>query len=394
MLLKYTFDLTTPIISEDHWPIRAFGGQVRLVEQAGVIKAVEICFPGQPVSLAPSIEQTPNDAIKANITFNDGAFFSRAERALRLSLAHIQCFFPVQLASDNSRVDFIAESAGEREEISLYNFSREKRDSTLRIRFDMLARAMWAAEAESDPSFAAALVVASRDKLNQKEYINSFRYAFLLIESEYGAGQFKTKSLKARLKSSAELQKSITDAVESSKSMRLTHPSVMKDLIMGGAEGDAIIDELVDKRGFYFHAGGNNPGAWRPQDQREGEALAILCSFILTDISSKFAQPMFEQVHVDRYMSEATQQGAILKLEIHYKYKEADVPFERDGVLIVNTPGTKVTARIAMEAAATFLTNFRDEHPYFEMQEAHCRTATGQKVFDFVIHPSSQAVEV
>jgi hypothetical protein len=50
--------------------------------------------------------------------------------------------------------------------------------------------------------------------LENQEFINSFRYSFLLIESLYGNGQFKTPSLQAALKSNQEFRNIVDLAIK------------------------------------------------------------------------------------------------------------------------------------------------------------------------------------
>ena len=68
----------------------------------------------------------------------------------------------------------------------------------------MITRAIMAADKYEGPRFEATLARSARKALGAQEFINSFRYSFLLIESLYGEGQFKKAGLQTALKGSQE----------------------------------------------------------------------------------------------------------------------------------------------------------------------------------------------
>jgi hypothetical protein len=152
--------------------------------------------------------------------------------------------------------------------------------------------------------------------LENQEFINSFRYSFLLIESLYGNGQFKTPSLQAALKSNQEFR-NIVDLAIKYDSAKNDRNSDTAKLISTKPNADDIINHLVEKRGFYFHGNIKRKDARNPDEQDSAESLALLAIGIITKITMKAAEPMFVAELEKRHFEDAMQVGAKIVFEIN-----------------------------------------------------------------------------
>ncbi len=392
MKISYTFDVQSPLRVPDHWPIRAFGGTVTLIESDGLVSGVKISFENQSVDLAPELTKLDQGEIKANITFRDGALHKGVEQKLHQALSFVQCFFPIELALGAVKTEFEAESDAEKDSIELHEFSRRNQTSTTEISFDMISRAMWASDAGHDASFIASLNVQARNSLSEERYINSFRYSFMAIEAEYGNGQFKSDKLKAALKTSLSFKRVLTSGVEYSRSMPSRNKSPSDEIVKGG-DIDSIIDHIVDRRGHYFHGNRKKRDAWCPNEQGEAEALAILGVNVLSAMAGEHAAPMFDEGLSKRHYDEAVRSGAQVALVVIFHYKRRDMPFLDRRQLRMNYPGNKPSPLMAMDALKNFLSEFEKGDPLSELVDAKCiDQATGREVFKIGIPNDITAV--
>ncbi|WP_295192284.1 hypothetical protein [uncultured Brevundimonas sp.] len=381
MKISYTFDVQSPLRVPDHWPIRAFGGTVTLVEKDGLVSGVKITFSGQSVQLAPEVTKLDQGKVKANISFKDGALHKHVEQRLNRALSFVQCFFPIELALGAVKTEFEAEDKAEEACIGLTEFSRRNQIHTTDISFDMFSRAMWASDNGFDASFIASLNIQARNSLSEERYINSFRYSFMAIEAEYGNGQFKSDKLKDALKRSSDFKGVLEKGVEASRSMPSRTRSSSDDII-GSGDLDAVIDHIVDRRGHYFHGNRKKRGAWLPNEQQEAEALAILGVNVLSAIAVEHAAPMFDDGLSKRHYDEAVWSGAQVMLVVIFHYRRRDMPFLDRGTLRMNYPGNKPSPLMALDALKNFIAEFEKGDPRCELVDAKCvDQATGLEVF-------------
>jgi hypothetical protein len=71
MKIRYIVPVKRPIIIDDHWEIPMQGGKLRVVEQDGYAKALELTFEKQPLEYAPHLQQHPKGEAVATITARD-----------------------------------------------------------------------------------------------------------------------------------------------------------------------------------------------------------------------------------------------------------------------------------------------------------------------------------
>ncbi len=357
-------------------------GKCRVLEESGRAKALQITFAGEPLTYAPHIEELQEGPTKFAITGRDNRL-PFVKRQLEQAAAFLECLYNIDLATDQIKVQYEGETPEEEEKIAVKGMSIGAQERPLPLTFDMLTRALMASEKRDGPKFQATLVKAARTALFSQLYIDSFRYSFLLIESLFGEGQFKKAGLKASLKNSAAFVAIVRKVVADVMPPRGPHQSDTMALLAAKPSPEQVIDHLVEKRGFYFHGNIKRKDAWKPDEQGQAEALALLAVGIAQEIGQEAAAPIFETQFGQRHFKDALNAGAKIVFEIKFHFREPEEPFTRDGVLRITTPGSKVTAKQANEIAQQFLRHFEQGAPVAALKEASCTVqATGQKVFD------------
>ncbi len=386
MRICYIIPFKRELIVADHWPIPLMGGVCRIVEEQGRAKALEITFKDQPVEYAPHFEELTDGPEKAQITVRDPQLMF-VKRHLDEAMAYLECFYDIELATDEIEAVYEAEDPREEKKIVIKTMSEGKHTSALPLSFDMITRAIMAAEKMDGPKFAATLASTARKALSQQQFINSFRYSFLLIESLYGKGQFKKAGLKAALKRNAEFKAFVEAALADFIKPKPNHKSDTATLLAGAPSTEDVIDHLVDKRGFYFHGNVRRKDAWKPDDQREAEALALISVGIAQLIAQKAAARMFAPEFEERHFQDAINAGAEIVFEVKFTFQDQGEQFQREDALNIRTPGTKVTGKQANYIAQEFLRRFEHVAPTAALLSAECRVqGSNKKVFDLTFH--------
>jgi len=386
MRVRYLIKLDEPIRLEDHWPIPILDGNLRVISQGGKASAFEITFVGQPVNLAPRVEEHEEGEVKASITICDSLLpFVRMQ--MEKAFTYLQCYFDVEILIDEIESAYEGETDEEEKQIKLKKYRTNKAEHPAHIPYNLLTRAMMAAEGGKAPEFEATLVSASRKAMRENRYIDSFRYSFLLIESLYGEGKFKSIQLKDTLKASSEFNATVGNALRVRMSPKRLRNSDTEKLLSQSPAVERVIDHLVDMRGFYFHGNRKRRDAWQPHEQEKAEALCLLALEIAMLISHEAAAPMFDDAFSQRHFEQAKQVGAIMTMKVNFKFNDPADGIDRNESMNINVPGTRPTPKMATYVAKSFLERFEDVAPVADLKSAVCTVeGTGQKVFELTFH--------
>ena len=213
MLVRYLAQLRDPIILEDSWPIAIRGGTIRTISKDDTIIGIEVTFPNQDPHLSPAYEESKEKDVAFNIVGRD-KLLPFVKMHLEDAFSYLQCCFNVELLIDELSAEYVAETKEEKDliKISSFKFGREK--PVPAVPYDLFTRAMMAAENGPAPKLEANFIRMSRAELFNERYIDSFRYSFLLIESTYGDGKFRSQQLKAALGNNSEFVSFVERALE------------------------------------------------------------------------------------------------------------------------------------------------------------------------------------
>lgn len=388
MRIRYIVPFKRRIIIDDHWEIPVQGGKCRVVEKDGYAVALELVFEKQPLEYAPNLEPLDDTTAVAAITGRDHRM-GFVKRQLDHAATFLECIHDIGLKTDAIDAKYEGETPEEEAQIAVKGFSMGRYEHALPLSFDMLTRAIMVAETKDGPKFEAALAKDARKAIGEQEFINSFRYSFLLIESLYGEGQFKKAGLQAALKGNVEFAGIVEEATRDVIPAKDNRTSDTAKLLAMKPTVDQIIDHLVDKRGFYFHGNIKRKDAWKPDEQGAAEALALLSIGIVSRISMKAADPLFQDELNRRHFDDAMRVGARIVFQIKFKFREPEEKFDRRHQINIDMPGTKPTPRAAFAVAQHFLEVFQQNQPASALIEAECTLkGSEQKIFSLTFHSS------
>ena len=393
MRIRYTVPFKRKIIIDDHWEVPMQGGKLRVIEKDGYATALELTFEKQPLEYAPHLQQHDEGEVVMTITSRDHRMMF-VKRQLDSAVAFLECIHDVELITGEMDAKYEGETPEEEALVAIKGSSMGPHILALSLSFDMVTRAIMAADNHDGPRFEATLVGSARKALGALEFINSFRYSFLLIESLYGEGQFRKAGLQSALKANQEFRDIVEFAIKDVIPAKDDRNSDTAKLLAAKPTAGDVIDHLVEKRGFYFHGNIKRKDAWKPDRQDSAESLALLAIGIATKISMKAAEPMFAPQLEKRHFEDAMRAGAKIVFEIKFKFREPDETFNRVHQINIAMPGTKVTPRSAFATAQYFLQLFQDKQPVSFLREAECTVqGTGQKVFDLTFHVMEDEAE-
>jgi len=384
MRIRYIVPIQSALIIPDHWAIPIQGGTCRVIEEAGLAKALEIIFTNQPIGYAPHIEKQAEN--RTQVSVRDPLWFF-VKQQLDGAMAFLHCFHDITLATEEVETKYEGETVDEEKQIAVKSMARTAKDSPIPLSFDLLTRAIMAAEENSTPKFEATLARAASKALSEQQFINSFRYSFLLIESLYGEGQFKSSRLKEVLKNNVIFKEMVETTLLDPVVMRPQYTSDTAILFASAPGADKVIDHLVEKRGFYFHGNIKRKDAWRPEQQQVAEALAMFAISIVLLITREASTPMFDESFAKQHYENAKEKGAIIVFQIKVTYRDSVSDFQGSHQLDVNMPGTKATSRMALDVAKLFLEKFEYDQPLARLERAECTVqGSAEKVFDIQFH--------
>ena len=227
----------------------------------------------------------------------------------------------------------------------------------------------------------------ARAELLKERYIDSFRYSFLLIESIYGNGKFKSQQLKAELGNNTEFISIVKRALKERILPKYSNSSDTEKLLSCSPKVEDVIGHIVDKRGFYFHGNIKRKNIWKPHEQETAESLCLLSLSIANMIAFQASSPMFDHTLSKRHFEGAKSAGATMAMKVNYRFRGQGENFDREGHFNINVPGTKVTSKLAVYVASEFLREVQGVVPTADIKSARCTDArTGKVVFDFQVH--------
>ena len=365
-----------------------------MVEEDGLVIGIQFKKSDCPIDLAFQITETPNDISKATISGHDG-FAIEVREHLDRAFSYLQCYFSTSINIDEVKITHEAETAEEEQAILLPSFSIGKKDNKpIDFGFDMLTRALMAAEDSDGPGFHSSLAQNARESWAARKYIDSFRYSFLLIEAIYGEGKFKSKALQEAFTSSTRLVKLVEDAVSDwSAPTPLTESSTDTLMQVKPSVAD-VLKHLIECRGHYFHGNLKNPRAWSQRNQDEAKSLAWLGLQISQIIAQDATTYMFESKFATRHFDEAGQMGAHVVMEIEFLFRVPEDVFIRRRRINFRMPGTKPTTVMAMETAKDAIDQFKKNVPVGRLHSVK-GSKNGEEIFSlrFHIEPDGKIIE-
>ncbi|WP_120497617.1 hypothetical protein [Kiloniella sp. EL199] len=393
MRVTYIINLQKPIQIQDHWPIKILGGDLELISKDSKIIAFKTTFHKQSIELAPTISMNADSIAKCSINASD-ALKNIVLMQLRKAFYFLQCYFDVNILIDEVESQYEPENKEEAAQLKITSYKKNENNFPTIIPFDLFTRAIMAAERGDSPQLEATFLQIARSTAFEKRYIDSFRYSFLLIETLYGNGKFKSKQLKEQLTEDKNFTEAVKSALQNPYSPHRktsTNDDKTLKLLVESPSVKTIIEHLVDMRGFYFHGNIKRKDNWQADKQDKAKTLCFFTLDILMAISQKAASLMFNNDFIKKHYENAINVGAIMTMKVEFKHQIPEYGFDETNTLRIKVPGTKPTNKLAVAVLKEFIEQFEHTTPTSELKSANCIVEeTGQKVFHIDFHLESK----
>ncbi len=353
MDILYRYRLATPLLLEDAWPLEGYGGVVARFERDGqAVTALTLLFKNQPIDYAPTIQRR-DGPVSAELSFNSPT--DKAANAIVKRFSdYINLFFTVEIKPRDVSIEFIPANDEEAERIAVPSFSMSGDPPPTRLLFSLVAQAFFAGEGVEDPSFAAHLSRTAREAFAQRQYIDAFRYSFLLFEALYSQGKSRTRDMVEAMAADADFSGLVGAIIADFQNDRMFRQAKARTLVCEYSTARAMITYLIDRRGFYFHGNLKHKNAWRPDHQDDAEALAQFAVHLAAAVANTFSSAMFAPEIGERYLANAKQQGATMAIRVQYRFLD-DSALERSAQMDITVPGTVATNAMAVHVGREFL---------------------------------------
>lgn len=322
------------------------GAIVELLRNGDEVTHVVVTFADQSLELAPKMLTPDEEGIAAHIVMRDRIRDTAVQIVKRFE-SYLRIHHTVKIDTRNVDVEFVPKNDDERRDIKVFNFSTSSSPAKSRATFSMIAQAFFASESEDDPSFVTSFLQLAREGSLERRYIDSFRYCFLLVESLYGNGKFKTSQLVDAMMSHTEFKDLITRTINDFLTDNLHQGSVARELVESHRDAKTMIEYLIDRRGHYFHGNIKRTDVWRPDQQEEAEDLSEFTMLLALAVADSMAAAMFSPEIGRRYFDNAVQFGAIMTVLIRYRTRD-EHDLTHDLTLEMNTPARVATNDLAL----------------------------------------------
>lgn len=393
MDVRFRFPLSRPVKVEDSWPLSGFGATLELKREGDTVSAITVTFENQPITAAPRASRPAGGPFSLEIK-SDDMLETHAKRIVGRLSDYVGLYYSLDVDFDDVYVEYIPANDDEKAQIAIFNARRFSPKPLSVIDFPTISQAFFAGESQDDPSYVSSLNKMARDTLTSKRYIESFRYSFLLFESVYGDGKFKTAELERAFINNSDFLSIIAAEISEIKleSRRGIDRDTLKFLSEIGDER-AIIKYLISKRGFYFHGNLKRKDSWHPQDQDSAKTLATFCAQLTLRVCESFGRAMFAPEIGQKHMNNAVRHSAIVTINVVVNYLDANL-IQRSQKFDIRAPGNIPTNNMAIEVQALAISKFREVFPVYDLISVSGTASGGSaKIFDstFVSSSTSKA---
>ena len=309
MRIKYEIKFDEPLNIDGDWPLDLpSGGKFQIKRENGKAVAFTVEFTEKPSDIF-SVKDGVNSI--TDFRWNEMMlFYDRLK-------SYLQCVSEIDFDPQEVYAHYLGETEEEKKQILMYKMVISKPEERTTIDHEILAAAVFSSYNDDNqaPYFLGELKRMSRRSKRERRYVDSFRYDFLIMETLYGKGKFKTKQLADAMKS----EKQFLDILQRAKEQTSLRIATIKDetetLICSSCSSEDLVDHIIKMRGYYFH--GNKRMTGR-RDRRVDEALT-LCNFsnyTTSMVLQELTSHIYEYDSWKQYEECAKREGMITELDL------------------------------------------------------------------------------
>lgn len=378
MKIRYEVVLDEPLMIDGDWPLElSDGGLFRVKTEAGKAIAFEVEYSGKP-----------SDHFRRE----DGVLHLDDDRWTRMRpfFARLKSFIQMESEANFDPTEVFAhydgETEAEKQDIPMHKVVLTKGDdrrSRRPLDHELLGAAVLASYSGDvePPPFISELKSMSRRSEREGRYVDSFRYSFLIVDTLYGQGKFRTNQLVEALSSSEDLSNALEAARRVVRQRTEDATEDTAKILASDATTKDLMRHIVKRRGEYFHGTTalKKTGDWRSEEAR---TLCNLMGRTTDEICRATIVRIFGDDTWDWYESSGRRHGKTADVAMDFGIRERKSG--RAGVLTKHAEfvGERESARVRLKWALQSLEGLELSDEENELESIVCKEmTTDQELF-------------
>lgn len=309
MKCKYTF----PIKGDVKFPVGIgfpVGERFYQFEVKGnSASALSVTISKFPDACLPTITQHDKGKIKASIAIPPDPFWDELVSDI-CTIEGVLCIWGVrEISVDYCTIEWIPESESEREKIHMFSFTRSRSDKPTedlpQSPMDLFVRSVLAVSDLKDLETPLNFYRRGRLDVFEERYIDAIYHLYFVLEALFANGRFKKAQVVQEFCSSNVFFDAIDHIKKNIDPQIRVEPTLFSDFKIKYLykKKEAIVEYIVDLRGFLHHYTVKRKTIWHPVRQREYKVDALvllnLCHHIL---SNQAIELLFRKDKIDVFL--------------------------------------------------------------------------------------------
>lgn len=178
-------------------------------------------------------------------------------------------------------ITWLPESKEERSQLHLFSYKRRTEllpdDQLALLSFDLLARAVIAADAATDVEVPLNFFRRGMLDVYDRNYIEAIYNFYFILETLFGEGKFKKAAVSNAFLSSDQLRSCVQRALSDPGPMITQDHRIRAQFEQSyGRMGvEEAVERIIELRGYLHHHAAKRRDIWHPEDQRRYEVDAL-----------------------------------------------------------------------------------------------------------------------
>lgn len=276
-------------------PVPSRGWTTEFKTTNGIVTHIDVVVPLPRREDWPVIHPDPAPGISAQIEPKTPhlPWIQRELQALQGLLALIGLR---SIELEQPEIEWLPESDDERGQLQLFSFKRNREplpdDQLAPVSFDLIARAVIAADAATDIELPLNFFRRGMLDVYDRNYIEAIYNFYFLLETVFGDGKFKKAAVSNAFLSSDQLRSCVQRALSDSGPLIAHDPRIRAqfDQSYGKMTVEEAVEKIIELRGYLHHHTAKRRDIWHPEDQRRYELDALVLQAVTYNAAFAIAE--------------------------------------------------------------------------------------------------------
>jgi hypothetical protein len=295
MKCRYRFPVHGRIRPSVNMPVPSRGWTVEFKTTGGLVTHIDVIVPLPRREDWPVIHKDPEPGIKAHVEPKT-PHLPWIQRELRALQGLLALFGLRSIELDAPEITWLPESEEERSQLHLFSYKRETEplpdDQVASLSFDLLARAVIAADAATDIEVPLNFFRRGMLDVYERNYIEAIYDFYFILETVFGEGKFRKAAVSNAFLSSDQLRSCVQRALSDPGPM-ITYDRRIRtqfEQSYGRMAVEEAVERIIELRGYLHHHTVKRRDIWHPEDQRRYEVDALFLQVVTYNVVFAIAE--------------------------------------------------------------------------------------------------------